>query len=401
LCQAHEVLCDHFQSAREKELPDGRIGLEPLYRAVPHGCRSGRYRQALHTLFLQRIRRQQACFSLATLGAYSSDLMALSAFFPTGWEAPPVRGDLSPEDRSWLLAEATFCLTAVGRLSEALQLLEEGVRLEMQRGSPHGGAMAAAALCDLQMATGRLRAALESAEQGKQWAERHQLPMLRWLLHSKQAIALFRLGDWSASLNAFQEAGKPAIDALAPEWFPFLAMVERVRLELLLEQQSLPPAALLEELNGLQKKTELANQPLWKVINLLNQGRVLASMGDAGAAMTALLQATMMAEEREGETPLLGDILCHRAAILRQQGDRQAAWWDLTAALEIARRWQLPLLEVDGRLLQGELLLDDRRVSEVEEVVTRIETLINQCEYGQQREAAKGLRNRWLAARGH
>ncbi len=399
LCQAHEVLFDHFQAVGEKELPDGRVGLEPLYRAVQHGCRAGRYRQTLHALFLQRIRRQQACFSLAELGAYSSDLTALSAFFPTGWQAPPVRGDLTAEDRVWLLAEATYCLTAVGRVKEALALQEEGVRLEMQRGSPHGGAMAAAALCDLQLATGQLRAALESAEQGMQWAERYQLPVLRWLLQSKKAIVLMRLGDWSASMNHFQEAGTPSRAALAAEWLPFLAMVERVRFELLLQQQSVAPATLLEQLRATQPSSDTTEPPLSKVIHLLNQGRVYAAMGDIAAAMTALLQATMLTEEREGETPLLGEILCQRAALLRQQGERQAAWWDLAGALEIARRWQLPLLEVDGRLLQGELLLDERRVQEVEEVVMRIDTLLNQTDYGQQRETAKGLRNRWLATR--
>ncbi|MBF0183740.1 MAG: ATP-binding protein [Magnetococcales bacterium] len=399
LCQAHETLFNHFRTAVEKELPDGRIGLEPLYRAVQHGCRAGRYRQALHTTLLQRIRRQDACFSLAKLGAYSSDLAALSAFFPTGWDAPPVRGDLTPEDRIWLLAEAIYCLAAVGRVEEALRLQEEGVRLEMQRGSPHGGAMASAALCDLQLAMGRLRAALETAEQGKQWADRHQLPLLSWLLQSKRAAVLLRLGDGAASMAAFQEAATPNIAQLPAEWLPFLGMVERVRMELLLEQQAVPLPTLLQQLTSSQQQVKTDSQSLWTVLHLLNQGRILAAMGDIGASMTALLQATMIAEEREGETPLSGDILCQRAAILRQQGDRQAAWWDLLSALEIARRWQLPLLEVDSRLLQGELLMEERRFNEVEAVLERIDLLIKQTEYNQRREAAKHLRTRWLAAR--
>lgn len=399
LSQAHGVLFDYFQNLLGKEgfQPDNRAALEPLYRAVQHGCRAGRYREALYEVYIKRIRRGTDYFSLAKLGAYSSELTVLAGFFPHGWDRPPVEADLAPSDRAWLLAETAFCLTALGRVEEALGPQEEGLVLEMQRGARQGAARAAVALCDLQMATGRLRAALDTAEKGKAWAERHHLPVLEWILLTKRAIVLQRLGKWEEALAEFEEA-EAVPTQITADALLFLGMVEKAHIEYLLERKAAPLEDLLQRAESAQEQAESAGQPRWIILSLLSQCRVLSAMGEGGSVLTPLFKAAMQIADTEGESPLLADILLQRASALHQQGEYHAAFRDLASTLEIARRWGLPLLEIDGRLLEGEMLLDARKHSEAEACLLRVEALIAETEYNQHREAVRTLRTRWMAA---
>jgi hypothetical protein len=119
---AHGVLFDWFRALPEQALPETLEGLEPLYRAVGHGCRAGRYAQATREVYRDRILRGNQSYSVFQLGAISADLSALSGFFPDGWSKPPVTGDLSESERSWLIGVVAFCLMSLGRLDEALGL---------------------------------------------------------------------------------------------------------------------------------------------------------------------------------------------------------------------------------------------------------------------------------------
>ncbi|MBF0401995.1 MAG: hypothetical protein HQL90_14680 [Magnetococcales bacterium] len=397
LQQAHGVLFGYFQNVLDdhESMPDNRAALEPLYRAVQHGCRAGRYGEALHSVYVRRIRRGTDCYSLAKLGAYSSELAALAGFFPDGWDRPPVVADLAPGDRAWLLAEAAFCLTVLGRVEEALGPQEEGMLLEMQRGAAEGAARAAVALCDLQMATGRLRAALDTADKGKAWAERHHLPVLHWVLVTKRAVVLQRLGQWSESLAEFEEAEAVPIQ-ITPDDMLFMGIVEKAHVEFLLERQGAELEVLLQRAERAQEQAEYSNKPFWITLSLLCKCRVLMEMGQGSQVITPLFKAAVATADSEGETPLLAEILLQRATALYQQGERHAAQRDLATVLEIARRWGLPLLEVDGRILEGEMLLDEQRYKEVEARLLRVEELVAETEYDQHRGAVRALRSRWM-----
>ena len=117
---AHGVLFDWFRAQPEQAQPDTLEGLEPLYRAVGHGCRAGRYMQALSEVYLDRIQRGNQSYSVFQLGAISADLSVLAGFFPGGWSRQPVAGDLSESNRSWLIGAVAFYLMSLGRLDEAL-----------------------------------------------------------------------------------------------------------------------------------------------------------------------------------------------------------------------------------------------------------------------------------------
>jgi len=55
--QAHKILFEYYQRVPQKMLPDTLEEIEPLYRAVVHGCLAGEYQKALHEVYWRRILR--------------------------------------------------------------------------------------------------------------------------------------------------------------------------------------------------------------------------------------------------------------------------------------------------------------------------------------------------------
>jgi len=56
--QAHWVLFKHYQSVQKKYQPDTLEEMEPLYRAVVHGCLAGEYGKTLEDVYKRRIVRR-------------------------------------------------------------------------------------------------------------------------------------------------------------------------------------------------------------------------------------------------------------------------------------------------------------------------------------------------------
>ena len=75
--------------------------LAPLYHAIAHGCRAGRYQEALDEVYVNRICRRLPdgsieFYSSKKLGAVGSDLAAISWFFDRPYETPAAA--LTPPD---------------------------------------------------------------------------------------------------------------------------------------------------------------------------------------------------------------------------------------------------------------------------------------------------------------
>jgi hypothetical protein len=85
--EANNRLYEHL-TRTAKELPDTLEEMEPLYAAVAHGCKAGRYREALN-VYRQRIQRStKERHSWRKLGAHNSDLAALTGFLEQQWCQP-------------------------------------------------------------------------------------------------------------------------------------------------------------------------------------------------------------------------------------------------------------------------------------------------------------------------
>ena len=117
--QAHSVLYDYYRNLPEKDLPDTLEEMEPLFAAVMHGCRAGRRQEVLVEVFWERIRRKTEGYSILNLGAFGSDLTALTWFFDQLWDRPSTT--LIEYWQAAILSWAGFGLRALGRLGEAAQ----------------------------------------------------------------------------------------------------------------------------------------------------------------------------------------------------------------------------------------------------------------------------------------
>ncbi len=239
---AHRLLFDWFQSLPEKEQPDTLVELEPLYRAIGHGCKAGAYRTAREKVYRDRILRGNQGYSAFQLGAYSSDLATLAGFFdpsaPGDWTRLRAMDDgdgaalpdeaLGETERSWLLAMAAFCLMSLGRLEEALG--PRGLHRQMSKDAKDWNefCIASEGLMDLQTPLGRwaeaeavAREALAAAPRIEQTEKRWQRTMeaqayLGRILHGRGRLAQARTAfEQAEAVQAENRPHEPKLYSLA------------------------------------------------------------------------------------------------------------------------------------------------------------------------------------------
>jgi len=121
--QAHLVLFEYFQKLPEKEfgkyLPDTLEEMQPLYRAVVHGCLAGEHKQAISDIYYKRISRGKYYYSQSYLGAYNQDLSVLQMAI---YELKKLQTSAFPETAiSNILATISSCLMSLGRLDDAIK----------------------------------------------------------------------------------------------------------------------------------------------------------------------------------------------------------------------------------------------------------------------------------------
>jgi hypothetical protein len=90
---AHSRLYDHLRRTTHEGPTPTLSDLTPLYHAIAHGCRAGRYQEALEKVYRDRICRlwpygENDFYSSLKLGAVGSDLAAIAWFFDSPYETP-------------------------------------------------------------------------------------------------------------------------------------------------------------------------------------------------------------------------------------------------------------------------------------------------------------------------
>jgi len=207
--QAHRVLFEYYQKVPQKQQPDTLAELEPLYRAVVHGCLAGEYWDAEEIYWSRILRGEEKdssgnypCdyYSQRQLGAYSKDLTILSKFFNDNgdWSNPvnvPVEKlngkkldgrQVTTEDwskiRAWLSGVASYCLMSLGRLEEALAPRKLDKELEKKLADCSDNpdnvkrrlknvSKASRNLSDLQLLLGKIEEATQTAKETLEFAK--------------------------------------------------------------------------------------------------------------------------------------------------------------------------------------------------------------------------------------
>jgi len=206
---AHGRLYEHLRDKTEEGAAPTLADLAPLYQAIAHGCRAGRRQEALDDIYIGRICRRLPdgdieFYACRKLGAYGSELAAISWFFDKPYETPVTA--LNAADRSWALAEAGFVLRTQGRFVEALAALHAGLRMYEEQENWRNAAAVASNLSETELLVGKVAAAVATAEQSVAFADRSRSKFLMRESRASHADALHAAGEREKAERLFADA---------------------------------------------------------------------------------------------------------------------------------------------------------------------------------------------------
>ena len=347
---AHARLYDYYKNLPSKEQPDTLEEMQPLFRAVAHGCAAGLHQQALAEVYYPRIQRSDKGYLTKQLGAFSDDLATLAYFFATHWHTPAA--GLTEDAQAVTLGWAGFHLRALGRLREAQQPMQASEDMRVQQKNWKSAAINASNLSELQLTLGEVAAAVASAARSVEHADRSEDLFWRMGTRTTHADALHQYGDQDAALTLFQTAEE-------------------------LQQQHQPEATQLYSLPGFQycdlllalgeSSQVLGRYKKWlqwrqegdslldRSLEELTAGRAHLHQQQPTPAQQHLDQAVDGLRKARTQHHLPRGLLA-RAELYRQQGDYDKANKDLQEVLEIADRSQMQLHLCDYHLAMAKLL---------------------------------------------
>ncbi len=355
--QAHCVLFDYYQSVPSQSQPDTLEELEPLYRAVVHGCLAGEYQKALGEVYRERILRGEEGYSTNKLGAYSQDLIALAAFFPHGW-SQPVQHGLSEANQAWLLAAASFCLMSLGRLGEAMEPREADLKLAEKLQDWEGASRSARNLINFYLSVGQLAKAATVARQAIQYAEQSEDLSEQSGGHAYLATTWHRQGQLDQAQQSFQRAEQLQQEG-QPE-YPQLYSLAGFQYCALLLDQAQSVAEFEAVLGRGEYGLEISKRNNWLMdiaLDHLTLARVLTQLQRDDEAAAAFDQA-VAGIRKAGKIEFTPIFLIDRANFHLRPRDNtpsrgvipDAAHHDLQEADSLIRRCGMRLYAVDCQL---------------------------------------------------
>ncbi|HKH44571.1 MAG TPA: toll/interleukin-1 receptor domain-containing protein [Thermoanaerobaculia bacterium] len=402
-------LYDHLCRAAP-EYPDTLETLQLLYAAVVHGCRAGRQQEAMNRVYQRRILRGNEQFSWRQLGAFGSELTALAGFFDRPWSQPSPR--LSKTWRAFVLGAASFHLRALGRLREALEPMQTGLKARIAQEDWQNAAIATGNLSELTLSLGEVPRAVAFGEQSVELADRSGAAFARLSSRVTWADALHQAGRWEESASAFRAA--EAIQEKSQARYPRLYSLQGFQYcDLLLDWAEPEDGSGLDGLGAHPeeaKRGQLACQMVLKrAQGALEYGESWYSLADVafdhlalGRAHLALALHGLSGEDRTSTLAQAAENLSQtvkglrqagtedhlpcgllaRAALRRFRSDFPGAVADLTEALEIAERGPMRLYECDAHLEWARLCRDQGDLAAAREHVARARELVNETGYG-------------------
>ncbi|HYI94095.1 MAG TPA: TIR domain-containing protein, partial [Bryobacteraceae bacterium] len=211
---AHSRLYDHLRRTTKEGDKPSLSGLAPLYEAIAHGCRAGRYQEALVNVYQARICRMPKSpkredsggqiYAADKLGAFGSDLAAISWFFERPYERPEAAID---EDlQRWILTIAANTLMAQGRVSEALSIQRASLHRQEIAENWFNVPAAASNVCAAELLIGHIAAALDSSETAIAFGSRSGTDFDKIATRATRAAVLTAAGRFGEAERLFSEA---------------------------------------------------------------------------------------------------------------------------------------------------------------------------------------------------
>jgi predicted ATPase/GTPase SAR1 family protein len=196
----------HHCRALAPELPDSVRDMEPLFLAAICACNAGRFREALHEIYIPRIQRGNASFAANALGARGAVLTVLIHFFEDGrWGFPAesrVEGQgLTPEDQLFILIQAGLYLIHTRGMSapEARICFERAESLCHSLNRPLTLYVALGGQFCYSLMTDRLTATTRIAKRVYSLAQQQNVPALMVGAYRALTVTSYYSGDFAGS----------------------------------------------------------------------------------------------------------------------------------------------------------------------------------------------------------
>ncbi len=231
--EAHSRLYEYYKNLPEKEFPDTLEEMEPLFAAVAHGCRAGRYQEALDDVFWERILRKGDHFSTTKLGAYGAVLSAVSNFFEILWKK--AIDDLSDDWKAKVYNWAGFCVRPLGRLHESIKPMELALEIRIKQEKWDKASMNAGNLSEIWLMKGDIKQAISYAQRSVSYADLSSDRFLKYALRTTFADALHQANEISEAERLFEEA--EVIHKEETSEYPYLSSIRGFRYRDLLMSQ--------------------------------------------------------------------------------------------------------------------------------------------------------------------
>ena len=383
--EGHSRLYEYYKGVPKKEQPDTLEEMEPLYRAMYHGCAARKHQATFDEVYGRRILRMEG-YSVAQLGAFGPDLGAVACFFEKLWEKPVV--GLSERRKSLVLNFAGFRLRAVGRLRDATEPVRAGIQASEDEGDWQGTAQDATNLSELYTVLGELEMAVEYGHKSVEYADKSGDEFRRVMDRTTLADAKHQKGEIKETRRLLDEAeqiqkeiqpghqylysmgGYRYCDLLLAEGKTGevkkratqtieIARSNKWLLDIALDKLSLGKAWLIETLGPRQRAKEAA--PDYDI-----REQAVRDKEGLKEAKRWLDEAVDGLRE-SGEQIWLAKGLLARAGYYRVTGDYKRALVDLEEAREIAERGEMKLFLADYHLESSRVCLEEGAGSPTEE----------------------------------
>jgi len=353
---AHTRLYHYYKDLPGKKLPDTLSEMEPLFAAVAHGCAAGLHQTALAEVYWTRICRKNKFYSTDKLGALGSDLACVAHFFTTPWTVPA--DGLNEETKAAVLSWAGFHLRALGRLTEAQQSFDAGLKIRDSQKDWKNAAKAACNLSELLLTLGRVKEAVGYGKRAVDYADRSGDEFQKESKRTTLADALHQSGDLDEAEKLFMEA--ESMQKKRQPAYPYLYALQGYQFCDLLLARGQYPEVLARANNALEIVLNGSRRLLDIALNTLSLARAhLQKMqADGGSDFPQVNHYfdEAVAGLREGTRyDYLPRALFARAGCYRLQGLYDRAQTDLDEALEMVALGNMELYLVDYHLEAGRL----------------------------------------------
>lgn len=211
--QGHGLIFDYLLSIVSAE-PSNMAEMEPLFRAVTHGTRAGRYEESFQ-LYFERIKKK---YVMLTEGCHHADQACIRSFFTKEWVEPV--DELAEEAKFHLLTSAATNLMSLGNIDEAIQPFRKSVDWFIENERWLEAAGIAGPFVSMLIATGDLQGALSLIEELKECIQNTKNPVIIALALNFKAYALHLSGCSDEAGKYFEE-----VDIVLTQYDPGLPVL--------------------------------------------------------------------------------------------------------------------------------------------------------------------------------